>query len=413
MSDDKSKLVPKIRFKGFTDAWKQRKLGDVVDKLRSYPLSRDVETKEITGYRYIHYGDIHKQVADIISSDEQLPRIRSGEYNSIKQRDLVLADASEDYTGIAEPCVILHEPKEKIVAGLHTIAIRPIKIDSLYLYYLLHTEDFKKFASYVGTGLKVFGITFPNLIKYETCMPEEKNEQTRIGNFFRTLDDTITFHKRKLNSLKELKKGYLQQMFPQAGEVTPRIRFTGFTGEWVERKLDGYIEDYIEKTIVQNQYPVLTSSQQHGIVFQEDYFANRQVTTEDNIGYFVLPKGYFTYRSRSDNNVFKFNRNDIIENGIISYFYPVFKIVNGNSDFFLQYLNSSIDKKVALEAEGTGQKVLSLKKFKNIDVIVPILAEQTAIGNFFRNLDEQIANQQTKLEKFKQLKAAYLQKMFV
>jgi type I restriction enzyme S subunit len=64
------KNTPEIRFKGFTNVWEQRKLGEVVNKLRSYPLSRDVETEEITGYKYIHYGDIHKQVADIITNDD-------------------------------------------------------------------------------------------------------------------------------------------------------------------------------------------------------------------------------------------------------------------------------------------------------------------------------------------------------
>lgn len=77
---------------------------------------------------------------------------------------------------------------------------------------------------------------------------------------------------------------------------------------------------------MQNQYSVLTSPQQQGIVFQEDYFADRQVATNDNIGYFVLPRGYFTYRSRSDTDVFVFNRNDVIDKGIISYYYPVFEL---------------------------------------------------------------------------------------
>ena len=68
----------------------------------------------------------------------------------------------------------------------------------------------------------------------------------------------------------------------------PQIRFKGFTDDWEQRKLGDVIEDYVEKTTIQNQYPVLTSSQQYGIVLQEDYFANRQVTTDNNIGYFVL-----------------------------------------------------------------------------------------------------------------------------
>ena len=83
----------------------------------------------------------------------------------------------------------------------------------------------------------------------------------------------------------------------------PAIRFQGFSGEWKQSRVGELIEDYTEKTVVQNQYPVLTSSQQQGIVRQEEYFADRQVTTNDNVGYFVLPFGYFTYRSRSDTDV--------------------------------------------------------------------------------------------------------------
>jgi type I restriction enzyme S subunit len=185
--------VPRLRFTGFAEPWKQRKLGEVAEKLKSYSLSRDVECEVNTGYRYIHYGDIHKQVADLITSDEQLPYIKYGDYLPLNQGDLVLADASEDYTGIAEPCVVLHEPRDKIIAGLHTMALRPKNADPLYLYYLLHTEDFKNFGWQVGTGLKVFGITFSNLSLYETFFPS-KPEQTAIGTFFRTLDNIITLH---------------------------------------------------------------------------------------------------------------------------------------------------------------------------------------------------------------------------
>ena len=157
-----------------------------------------------------------------------------------------------------------------------------------------------------------------------------------------------------------------------------------------------FIQDYVEKTTVQNQYPVLTSSQKQGIILQEDYFADRQIITENNVGYFVLPRGLFTYRSRSDNGIFRFNRNDIIEKGIISYFYPVFEIINGDSNFFLYLLNSTIDRQVALEAEGTGQRVLSLKKFKSINIIVPTLQEQQKIGTFFTALDRYITIHQRK-----------------
>lgn len=194
--------------------------------------------------------------------------------------------------------------------------------------------------------------------------------------------------------------------------LTPEIRFPGFTRDWEQRKIGELMQDYVEKTTVQNQYPVLTSSQKHGIIHQEDYFADRQVTTQNNIGYFVLPRGYFTFRSRSDNDVFKFNRNDLIDKGIISYFYPVFKISNGNSDFFLNMLNSTIKKQVALEAEGTGQKVLSLKKFKNINVVIPEIQEQGRIGILLKKLDDTTTLHNKELATLKQIKQGFLQKMF-
>ena len=192
----------------------------------------------------------------------------------------------------------------------------------------------------------------------------------------------------------------------------PVVRVKGFEGAWELCTLGEHIEDYVEKTTVQNQYPVLTSSQNKGIVRQEDYFANRQVTTDSNIGYFVLPKGFFTYRSRSDNGVFKFNRNDLLDKGIISYFYPVFSIVEGDSDFYLRLLNTSITKQVMLQAEGTGQKVLSLSKFKSIKTLVPSLPEQSAIGSLFRTLDDLLASYKDNLANYQSLKAAMLSKMF-
>ena len=134
----------------------------------------------------------------------------------------------------------------------------------------------------------------------------------------------------------------------------------------------------------------MTSSQQQGIVLQEAYFADRQVTTNDNVGYFVLPKGYFTYRSRSDTDVFVFNRNDILDKGIISYYYPVFQTKYTCSDFLLRRLNHGIRKQLAMAAEGTGQKVLAHSKFKNMTVSVPKIGEQQKIGTFFRQLDRLI-----------------------
>ncbi|MGH1745930.1 restriction endonuclease subunit S [Enterococcus entomosocium] len=197
-------------------------------------------------------------------------------------------------------------------------------------------------------------------------------------------------------------------------EITniPKVRFKGYTEDWEQRKLGDFVVDYVEKTSVQNQFPMLTSSQQKGIVLQEDYFANQQVTTENNIGYFVLPRGYFTFRSRSDNDVFVFNRNDIIDRGIISYFYPVFTLKSADSDFFLRRINNGIQRQLSIQAEGTGQHVLSLKKFKNIVAMFPREEEQQKIGSFFKQLDDTIALHQRELDLLRKAKQTYLQKMF-
>ena len=192
----------------------------------------------------------------------------------------------------------------------------------------------------------------------------------------------------------------------------PLVRFNGFTEEWMPIKIESTFVDYVERTVVQNQYPVLTSSQQKGIILQQEYFADRQVTTNDNIGYFVLPRGYFTFRSRSDNEVFVFNRNDIVDKGIISYFYPVFNVTDADSNFFLRRVNHGINRQLAIAAEGTGQHVLSLKKFKEIIALFPKEKEQEKIGLLFEYMDTLICNAQSKLEKLQNLRLSMLVKMF-
>ena len=184
------------------------------------------------------------------------------------------------------------------------------------------------------------------------------------------------------------------------------------TFSWEQRKVSDVIEDYIEKTTVQNQYPVLTSSQQQGIVFQEDYFADRQVTTNDNIGYYVLPFGYFTYRSRSDTDVFVFNRNTLINKGIISYYYPVFKPKGTDSNFLLRRLNHGMKNQLAMTAEGTGQHVLSHSKFKNMEFLIPTVPEQEQIGAVFEEFDNFITLHQRKYDKLLSIKKSMLEKMF-
>lgn len=192
----------------------------------------------------------------------------------------------------------------------------------------------------------------------------------------------------------------------------PELRFKGFSDDWEQRKLEEVVEDYVEKATVEDQYPVLTSSQQKGIVLQDEYFSGERVSQNGNIGYFVIPRGYFAFRSRSDNDVFVFNRNDAVDMGIISYFYPVFKPKGVDSDFLLRRLNYGLEDQIKINSEGTGQHVLSLKKFKNMIGGFPSYEEQQKIGAYFKQLDNLITLHQRKCDNLKIIKKSMLDNLF-
>ena len=166
----------------------------------------------------------------------------------------------------------------------------------------------------------------------------------------------------------------------------PKLRFPGFTEDWEQRKLGSILIEYIEKNPVNEHLPVLTSSRQ-GLTKQEDHFGS--VQRHDISEYNVIPLGFCTYRNRSDDKTFTFNINRIVPRGLVSKFYPVFDIKNGNADFVTEYLNNNIGiiKSLAVNAVGTSQVVLSLRTLKNIEVILPSKAEQVAIGNYIRKLN--------------------------
>ena len=182
--------------------------------------------------------------------------------------------------------------------------------------------------------------------------------------------------------------------------------------DWKESPIGEYIREYTEKTTIPNQYPVLTSART-GLMLQTDYYSNRQVTTEDNVGYNVLPYGYITFRSRSDDGRFRFNENRIIERGIISYFYPVFSFSEEVChEYVLYLLNFSIYRRMYPYAEGTAQQVLSLKKLGQLKYSLPLVAEQKKIAEILSTQDKAIELQGRKIEKLKRFKKGCLEKMF-
>ena len=372
--------APAIRFKGFSDAWEQRKVSDLAEK--TYGGGTPTTSNEA-----YWNGDIPW----IQSSD-----VVDGKLLGVEPRKWITQDGLNNSAAQLIPgnsiAIITRVGVGKLAFMPYSYAtsqdflsLSKLNAEPLFTVYACYKKLQSELNAVQGTSIK--GITKDELLAKNIMVPRYA-EQQKIGAFFKQLDNLITLHQRKCALLFSSFQALISMMF------------TTSTFSWEQRKVGDLIEDYIEKTIVQNQYPVLTSSQQQGIVLQEDYFADRQVTTNDNIGYYVLPRGYFTYRSRSDTDMFVFNRNNIINKGIISYYYPVFLPKNCDSNFLLRRLNHGIRKQLSMAAEGTGQKVLAHNKFKNMVVDVPSTAEQCRIGIIFEMLDNLITLHQRKYISF-------------
>jgi len=171
------------------------------------------------------------------------------------------------------------------------------------------------------------------------------------------------------------------------------------------------IDAYNEKKPKNIDLPVLTSSRQ-GIQKQEEHFGSEQ--KHDTKDYNVIPMGYCTYRNRSDDKTFTFNINHSVKRGIVSKFYPVFSIINGNAKFITEFLNNNLEikNKLAVLAVGTSQVVLSFANLKELEICVPSKLEQDKIGNYIETLDHLITLHQRKCDETKKLKKFMLQKMF-
>ena len=191
----------------------------------------------------------------------------------------------------------------------------------------------------------------------------------------------------------------------------PKLRFKEFTDEWEEKRLGNYLIEFKEKIPYTTNLPKLTSSRK-GLLFQKDYYDNREVKTETEYG--LLPRGYFTYRHMSDDLIFKFNINDLVDNGAISKEYPVFTTKNFDSRFLYYLLNYGDDfKKFAIEQKQGGTRTrLYFKKLITFSPKAPILNEQNKIGKFIFNIDKRISITEEKLNLFNEYKKGIMHKLF-
>ena len=200
----------------------------------------------------------------------------------------------------------------------------------------------------------------------------------------------------------------------QQNKKIPKLRFSGFSEKWEEKRLGDLIEEVNERITKNNQYEILSSSKS-GIYLQRDYF-NKQTASYDNVAYKIIKKGMFTYRSMSDTGNFTFNLQNLVNIGIVSPTYPVFKTRNNRveSVFLYYYLNnvSDIKRQILRLKQGGTRFALNFNKFKNFKIEFPLLPEQQKIAGFLRAVDERIEILKKKREGLEKYKKGIMQKIF-
>ena len=403
---------PKIRFKGYEDDWEQRKLSEFVDKAvdnrgKTPPIDDNgthplIEVAALGGV-HPDYSKVEKYLNDDSFKNNLRAYVKEGDilFTTVGSIGLVSLMDSMEEAAIAQN-IVAFRAKENFVPE--------------YLYSLFSNEENQYKAKRIVMGAVQPSIKVSQLVDVEYMLTQNVKEQQKIGEYFSNLDHLITLHQRKCEETKSLKKYMLQKMFPENGKCVPEIRFSGFSDDWEQRKLGDNIIEYHEVTTENNQYPVLTSSRK-GIFLQTEYYSGNQVASSDNTGYNVVPYGYFTYRHMSDDQIFYFNINDIVENGIVSTLYPVFTTNIKLDSRYLQYqLNYGREfaKFAILQKQGGSRTYMYLNKLKSLCLTMPkTIGEQKKISEYFMKLDHLITLHQHKCDELQKLKKFMLQNMFM
>ncbi len=407
-----SKKSPQLRFEGFTDDWEERKLGSLTTVVRGAsprPIQDPKWFDKESDIGWLRIADVTEQNGRIYHLEQHISKLGQEKTRVLTEPHLLLSIAAT----VGKPVV------NYVKTGVHDgflIFLNPT-FEREFMFQWL--EMFRpKWQKYGQPGSQV-NLNSELVRNQEIVLPNYK-EQQKIGSFFKQLDNTITLHQRKLDLLKEQKKGYLQKMFPKNGEKVPELRFAGFADDWEERKLSSIAERVTRKNKNNESTLPLTISAQDGLVDQNDYF-NKQVASRDVTGYFLVKNGEFAY-NKSYSNGYPWGaikRLDKYEMGVLSTLYIVFKPTAINSQFLVSYYETTrwyreVSKNAAEGARNHGLLNISPNDFFNTLLTIPKSAEeQQQIGSFFKQLDDTIALHQRKLDLLKEQKKGFLQKMFV
>lgn len=402
---DEEKLTPRLRFSGYNDVWEQRRLGDyivpfseVTTENNQYP----VLTSSRKGiFLQTDYYDGHQ----IASADN------TG-YNIVPRGFFTYRHMSDDEIFKFN---INNLVDFGIVSTLYPVFTTNSELDSKYLQYQLNEgAEFQKYANLQKQGGSRTYMYLSKLKELKLTMPKTVGEQKSISGFFTILDNLITLHQKEYDKFVIMKKAMLDKMFPRKGMNVPEIRFMGFTEPWERRKVGEVTEELDQYTTLKSGFPLLTSSRS-GLMMQNEYRDKTSTDNQDTL-FSIVPIGACTYRHMSDDDIFHFNINEIVENGLVSREYPVFTASKDNNLFaIIQYLNSSPEFRAFCRKQKMGgtRTRLYYKSLCRFELLLPTEKEQDQIAAVLRHLDNLITLQQRKLEKLKNIEAGCLEKMFV
>ena len=410
-----SKKSPQLRFEGFTDAWEERKLSS---GLREYTdrviVEDDKEYYQISVRN--NFGGITLRGSKM---GNKIGRKRQAKINLTKYpQTLIFTRQTVEQGGIG--WVDKYCDGAIVTENMPTISLDTSVFSKYFLTNLFQTRIFYKNAilDNIEGGSAQIAIHESKFLSSTLLFPN-LDEQEKIGQFFKQLDDTIDLHQRKLDLLKEQKKGYLQKMFPKNGAKVPELRFAGFADDWEERKLGEvatlssskriHLSDYVTDGIPFYRGSEISTG---GITGNQELFISQEKFDEIKEKYGVPSEGDILVTAvgtlgnlwKVDSRRFYYKDGNLIQ----------ISKMQVNSDYLLTYFTGGIGKKRLLDsAAGSNQKALTMVKMREITVDFPSEDEQKKIGAFFKSLDDTIALHQRKLDLLKERKKGFLQKMFV
>ena len=398
-----SNNTPQIRFKGFTDAWEQRKISTFSEETYGGGTPKTSEGSFWNGeLPWIQSSDLTEHEIFTVTSKKKITQagLKSSAAKLIPANSIAVVTR----VGVGKLAFM----PSAYTTSQDFLSLSKLNLDERFGTYSLYKKLQKESKFTQGTSIK--GITRNELLNKIILAPASESEQAAIGNFFHMLDQAITLQQRKLEALQKLKQGYLQQMFPQEGEAAPRVRFAGFDEPWEVRKLSEFLtESRILGTTGLEAKKLTVKLWGKGIVSKDSIFEGSA-----NTSYYMRRAGQIMYGKLDFlNAAFGIVPNDLdgYESTLDA---PSFDVsLDANAKFLLEvFLQRNFYEFLGNMANGSRRaKRINQRDFLAMSISVPSLSEQTAISNFLHALDNQIACQADRMKCLQVLKRGYLQEM--